>query len=174
MAADGDDAFDPRLLLGVLERHRVSYVVIGGLARVLQGTDEVTSGVDICPQRRAENLERLDAALAELGAAPVAALIAPERAVEAQSAADAVLRRDTPAGVVQVVSVPEGTRGGWNDLRLHANRESLGDGLRVPVASLDDLVRMSAALDREQDVAVRSQLRRLVELERGRDVGLDL
>ena len=173
MAADSDDAFDPRGLLQVLERHRVAYVVIGALARVLHGTDEVTGGVDVCPQRRAENLERLDAALAELGAAPVATLIAPERA-DPQPAADAVIRRETEAGVVQVVAVPEGTRGGWNDLRLHANRASLGDGLRVPVASLDDLVRMSAALDREQDVAVRGQLRRLVELERGRDVGLDL
>ena len=83
-----------------------------------------------------------------------------------------MLRRDTQAGVLQVVAVPAGTRGGWNDLRRHASRESLGGGLRVPVASQDDLVRMSAALNREQEVAVRSQLRRLVELEPGRDLGL--
>ena len=68
------DGFDPRGILTSLERHRVNFVLIGALARVLQGTDEVTGGVDICPQRRAENLERLDAALAELGAAPVSEL----------------------------------------------------------------------------------------------------
>ncbi len=106
MAADAGAEFDPRGLLQVLERHRVAYVVIGALARVLHGTDEVTGGVDICPQRRGENLERLDAALAELGAAPVSSLIAPERA-DPQTAGGAVIRRDTHAGVLQVVAVPE-------------------------------------------------------------------
>lgn len=145
-------------MLAALERHRVNYVVIGAVARVLHGTDEVTSGLDICPQRRDENLERLDAALAELEAAPVAGEV---------RGGEAVVARETRAGRLQLVAVPEGTRGGWEDLRRRANREALGDGLRASVASLDDLVRMSAALDRDQDAAVRMQLRRLVELDRG-------
>jgi hypothetical protein len=152
-----DDRFDPRAILAALERQRVSYVVIGALARVLHGTDEVTSGVDVCPQRRDENLERLDAALRDLEAAPVADEIRD---------GEAVVARETRCGLVQIVAVPEGTRGGWDDLRRHANREALGEGLRAPVASLDDLLRMSAALDRERDAAARLQLRRLVELDR--------
>jgi hypothetical protein len=152
------DRFDPRAMIAALERHRVNFVVIGAVARVLHGTDEVTGGLDVCPQRRDENLERLDAALGELDAAGVAG--------EVRGGA-AVIRRDTRAGQLQVVPVPAGTRGGWEDLRRRANREALGDGLRASVASLDDLVRMSAALDREGDAAVRLQLRRLVELDRG-------
>jgi hypothetical protein len=155
MAAD--DRFEPRAILGALERRRVNYVVIGALARVLQGTDEVTGGVDVCPQRRDENLERLDAALRDLDAAPVA---------DDVRAGEALIARETLAGLVQVVPTPEGTRGGWDDLRRHANREALGDGLRAPVGSLDDLLRMSAALAGERDLAVRPQLQRLLELER--------
>jgi hypothetical protein len=37
----------------------VSSVVIGGLARVARGSDEVTRGVDICPSLLPANLARL-------------------------------------------------------------------------------------------------------------------
>jgi len=39
--------FDPYALLEALERHRVGYVVIGGFARVVQGSGELTRGLDI-------------------------------------------------------------------------------------------------------------------------------
>src|SRR5206468_2007827 len=60
--------FDPYTLLGVLERQRVHYVVIGALGRVLHGTDEITDGLDIVPYIREENLQRLETALGELHA----------------------------------------------------------------------------------------------------------
>jgi hypothetical protein len=78
--------FDPRAVLAALERHRVNSVVIGAVARVLDGTDEVANGLDVCPQRRDENLDRLDAALAELEAQPVA---------QAVQAGEAVIPRST-------------------------------------------------------------------------------
>ena len=40
----------------------------GGFARVIQGTEEITRGLDIVPSTRPENVRRLDAALRELGA----------------------------------------------------------------------------------------------------------
>src|SRR4051794_2814193 len=61
-------SFDPYGILQALERHRVKYVLIGGFARVLRGTEELTRGVDIAPAPRADNLRRLDAALEEIGA----------------------------------------------------------------------------------------------------------
>src|SRR5437868_2010396 len=61
-------AFDPRGLLAALDRHRVAYIIVGAFGRVVQGADEVTRGIDIVPSTREENLRRLDAALAELGA----------------------------------------------------------------------------------------------------------
>jgi hypothetical protein len=69
--ADPSPSFDPRGLLATLDRHRVSYIVVGAFARVVQGADEVTRGVDIVPSMREENLRRLDAALEELDAEAV-------------------------------------------------------------------------------------------------------
>ncbi len=60
--------FDPYGLLQALDRHRVIYVVIGGFARVIQGTEEITRGLDIVPSTRRQNLELLSAALDEVGA----------------------------------------------------------------------------------------------------------
>ena len=60
--------FDPYALLAALERRRVAYVLIGGFARVIQGTDELTQGLDLAPSLRAENLSRLGLALTELEA----------------------------------------------------------------------------------------------------------
>src|SRR5437016_4361077 len=60
--------FDPYTLLQALDQQRVTYIVIGGFARVLQGTEEITRGLDIVPSTRPENLRRLDAALGVLDA----------------------------------------------------------------------------------------------------------
>jgi hypothetical protein len=53
-----EGAFDPESVLASLERENVRYVVIGGLAAVLQGSPLFTQDVDICPARDRENLER--------------------------------------------------------------------------------------------------------------------
>jgi hypothetical protein len=59
--------FDPRAILAALERNYVSYVLIGGFARVIRGTDELTDGVDVCPSRKPDNLEALASIPHELG-----------------------------------------------------------------------------------------------------------
>ena len=53
------ERFDPYVILAALERRRVSYVLIGGFARILQGTEETTQGLDLCPSLRVENVRRL-------------------------------------------------------------------------------------------------------------------
>ena len=55
--ADTRPRFDPYGVLQALDRQRVKYVVVGGFARVLQGTEEITRGIDIVPSARADNLE---------------------------------------------------------------------------------------------------------------------
>jgi hypothetical protein len=151
--------FDPLGLLATLERQRVAYVVIGGLARVIQGTDEVTRGVDIVPSTRPDNLRKLSAALDELGAGNV----------EVSTAEPVSVR--TSRGELRVVPLPTGTRG-YDDLRRAATREPLGQGLRPAVASKGDLARMLSALGRDEDAEKLRQLRRLIELERELGVGL--
>ncbi len=60
--------FDPESILAALEREGVRYVVIGGLAAVLQGSPVFTEDVDICPDRDRENLARLARALRNVAA----------------------------------------------------------------------------------------------------------
>jgi hypothetical protein len=137
--------------------------VIGSLARVLQGSDEVARGVDICPQRKGENFDRLTKALERLGARPANAL-GSELDLE-PLAANESLSFATDAGLLRVVPLPAGTRGGWDDLRRGSQREALGGGLRVPVASLNDLLRMEAALARPDHAHILAQLWQLQEFE---------
>lgn len=166
--ADPEPRFDPYGLLQALDRHRVTYIVVGGFARVVQGTEEITRGLDIVPSNREENLRRLAVALQEVDArcADGRDLTIQEDTIVAQP----VLDLATDFGELKVVPEPAGTRG-YDDLRRAANREPLGRGVRPSVASVGDLARMVSALGDEERVPQLLQLRRLVELELVRDRG---
>jgi hypothetical protein len=154
-------AFDPYDVFEALDRERVSYVVVGAFARVVHGSAETTRGLDIVPSLREENLRRLARALAELGATgPRGEPLQPD----ALASADATAAQ-TQAGDVRIVPAPWGTRG-YDDLRIRAFRENLGRGIRPPIASVVDCVRMLAASERELDQERLQRLRRLMELER--------
>jgi hypothetical protein len=162
--------FDPYALLQALDRHRVTYIVIGGFARIVQGTEEITHGLDIVPSTREENLRRLDAALREIDAKRTDGR---DASLESTAlAAQPVQGLTTRYGELKIVPEPAGTRG-YDDLRRAATRESIGRGLRPSVASIGDLARMAAALGREQDVEPLRQLRYLRELERSLVRGIE-
>lgn len=160
--AEASERFNPYAIMRALQDARVDYVLIGGLARVIQGSDETTDGFDLVPSRRLPNLRRLDTALQRLGA----------RGAEGSLSQALVGEPETPASVscaaggVVVVLEPAGTRG-YEDLRRRATRAPLGEGLRPLVAVPGDLVRMLEALGRPRDELVADALRRIVELDRG-------
>jgi transcriptional regulator with XRE-family HTH domain len=164
------EQFDPYALLQALDRHRVTYVLIGGFARIVQGTEEPTHGLDLTPAMREQNLERLERALREIDARR-----ADGRALtldEATLAARPVHELDTRYGELKLVAQPAGTRG-YDDLRRAASREPLGHGVRPSVASVGDLARMLAALGDETRLPQLMQLRRITELERTRSRGIE-
>jgi hypothetical protein len=136
--------------------------VIGGFARIVQGTEEMTYGLDVVPSTRPENVRRLDAALREIEARRPGgrSLTIDENTIAAQP----VLQFQTEHGELKIVPEPAGTRG-FDDLRRAANREPLGRGLRPRVAWIGDLARMVSALGDEERIPQLMQLRRLVELE---------
>jgi hypothetical protein len=155
--------FDPYALLAALERRRVTYIVIGAFARIIRAADELTDGLDIAPSLRNENLDRLEGALADLGAQRTdgRSLALGEEAI----AAEPLIRLRSPQGELGVVPEPAGTRRGYDDLRRAATREHLGRGLRPAVASTADLARMLAALGHDVDLAKLQAIRHLAELE---------
>ena len=165
-----DEVFDPIAVLQALDRQRVTYIVVGGLGRVIHGSDEITDGIDIVPSTREENLRRLSLALEDLEARRPDG----KRPVLAEDLGrQPVLALETEAGELKIVAEPTGTRG-YDDLRRAANREPLGHGLRPSVASIGDHARMLAALDRERDREPLCTLRRLIELEHQLHRGLTI
>ena len=153
--------FDPHRVLRALDRHGVTYIVIGALGRVIHGSDELTDGVDVVPAANEKNLRRFALALDELNVRHVdGKAVSVEHLARRQ-----VLEFQTDAGELKIVPQPAGSRG-YGDLRWRANRESIGHGLRPAVASIDDHARMLAALDRPQDRPPLRALRRLIELQR--------
>jgi hypothetical protein len=154
--------FDPYAILEALERERVSYILIGGLARVIEGSDELTRGVDLTPSTRPENLRRLEAGLGSLDARRRDGRTLSLDELDTTP----VLALESEYGEINVVAVPDGTRG-YDDLRRAVRREPIGRGLRVSVASPGDLVRMLSALGREQDTLRIETMQRVVERDRG-------
>jgi hypothetical protein len=140
-------------------------VEVGGLARVLQGADEITSDVDICPQDRPENMRRLDQALGSVHGG------------ERETADPQVREYSTDAGELSVVFEPTGIERGYGGLRLQARREPIGQGLRVQVADVPDLIRNLESLGRELDTSRAQHMREMVDIERalgrGRGPGME-
>jgi hypothetical protein len=156
-------AFDPYAMLEALDRERVTYVVIGGFARVVHGSAETTRGLDIVPSLREENLRRLGRALEALEARG-----RDRRRIDQGSLASSEpIEARTHAGELKLVPKPWGTRG-YDDLRIRSFRENLGRGARPAIASIVDCVRMLEASGRGRDKERLERLRRLMELERQR------
>jgi hypothetical protein len=161
-----EQRFDPYATLEALEGRRVAYVLIGGFARVVQGTEELTRGLDLTPSLHGDNLKRLSLALDDLEAERLDGK--PAALGAATIRAEPVIELRTRGGQVKIVPAPAGTRAGYDDLRRAASRQPLGRGLQPLVASISDLARMAAALAREQDMTPLRQLRILADLDRGR------
>jgi len=138
----------------VLQRHGVLYVLIGGLAATLHGSPTRTADSDICPERSPANLDRLAAALRELHARIRTEGVVGGLAFACDAkffATVALANLVTDAGDLDVAFEPTGTRG-YEDLAAHAVVMDL-DGLEVPVASLEDVIRSKTAADRPKDRA---------------------
>jgi hypothetical protein len=150
-------------LLEVLDRHKVSYVLIGGLAAVYHGSPFPTEDADIAPQTDRANLERLADALFELQArirtdAEPSGL--PFTCDADSLAACNILNLTTTAGDLDLAFEPAGTAG-YDDLRRDATRTDLY-GVPVQIASLADVIRSKQAANRPKDQRVLPTLREIL------------
>jgi hypothetical protein len=160
--------FKPEGIFRVLSRHKVRYVLIGGLAATLHGSNLRTGDVDICPARDRENLNRLGRAMKQLRAR----VRAPDAPEGLSFAADArffervqICNLVTKYGDLDISFQPSGTAG-FDELAAHAVSYRLGK-LVVPTASLDDLIRSKEAANRPKDHQTLPALRTLrLETER--------
>jgi hypothetical protein len=159
--------FDPERIVTALARHGVRYVLVGALAARLQGFPRLTADADITPATDNDNLERLAAALRELGARVYTKSV-PEGLLFDVSA-DGLGRAElwnlvTSAGRLDIVFRPAGTRG-YEDLDRAAVRFKVF-GVELHAASLRDIVRSKKAADRPQDRQDVAVLREMLRRER--------
>jgi hypothetical protein len=161
--------FQPEQIFLTLADHDVEYVVVGMLAATLHGSPLRTGDADICPSTNAANLERLASALTEMDPR-VRGLVDPlDPAGEAPFPCDAArlakergsLLLSTRYGDLDIVFRPDGTAG-YEDLVLNVVRYDLGNGLLVPVASLEDVIRSKTAAGRPKDLYALPTLRALL------------
>jgi hypothetical protein len=143
-------AFDPIRAFRALKKGGVRFVVIGGFAGRIWGSPTVTNDVDICYARDRGNLERLVAALSSLharlrGAPENIPFLLDARTLEAGDHFTLV----TDAGNLDCLGIPAGS-GGYEDLSAAAIDFEI-EKMKIPVASLEDLIAMKRAAGRPKD-----------------------
>lgn len=163
-----DRPFVPKEILRALVRHRVDFVLIGGLAGIARGSAYPSFDVDIAYARDSENLERLAAALRDLnvklrGAPPDIPFL-----LDAET-----LRRgahftfETPYGSFDILDRPDGSPP-YAELKAAAGDAIEFEGEHIHVASIDDLIAMKEASDRSKDKRMALEYRVLADEIRAR------
>jgi hypothetical protein len=155
--------FQPHLVLDALRRHNVQFIIIGGLAGNILGSDSITHDLDVCYKRDDANLHALARALREVGARLRGAPEGLPFILDAQTLENGDrFTFETIGGAFDCLGTPAGTKG-YDD--LYASTwifELRGNALRV--CSLDDLIRMKKAADRTKDRIELEQLYVLKQL----------
>jgi hypothetical protein len=165
---------DVAAIVDVLNRHRVKYVVIGGVAgaawALSEGVDLLpTEDIDVTPEAGRANLQRLSAALKELDARVRSDAV--PSGLPFDHDGESLAKGQTwnlicRHGPIDISIRPSGT-GGYDDLADRARVVAV-QGIDTPLADLADIIRSKRAADRPKD---RLTLPGLEEALRRRDLG---
>ena len=160
--------FDPLPILGALVRHRVDFVLAGGLAGVVLGSAYQTGDVDIVYERSNANLEQLVGALRELGAALRGAPKDLPFQLDARTlAAGRNFTFDTHFGSLDILGDPAGAPR-YDVLRESSKMYDIG-GVTIAVSSIDHLIAMKDAAGRPKDKLMVSEYKLLADEIRRRE-----
>lgn len=164
---DDEVVFELPALLAALLRHRVRFVVIGGVAANAHGSTTATLDLDICYSRQATDLEGLAAALRELKVTLRGADRDLPFRIDARTLRNGLnFTFRTEYGAFDCLGDASGYT--FDVLAPNAHSTTIG-GVEVLVASLDDLIRMKRAAGRLKDLVEIENLSKLREVreERG-------
>jgi hypothetical protein len=145
---------DPQRIFATLERHGVDFTVIGGFAVIAHGHVRATKDVDVLAAQDKENLRRLAAAFAELGARlrGVDAHLLPVDPTNPDDLGNgANWTLETDAGWLDYMSeIPGGLP--YDEIRAGSTVIEIR-GVRLRVVGLAHLVRLKRAAGRPRDLA---------------------
>ncbi len=142
---------DVERIFAALDAHAVEYVVVGGIAVQVHGHVRMTNDVDLIPSPTPENLTRLADALTELDA----------RVLNPGSEHMKIDKRMLPRATLWQLSTRHGDIDVLHDAPGAAPFPQLRERALVivpgehpiPIAGLDDLIKMKRATGRPEDLA---------------------
>ena len=144
-------------IASVLNRHGVRYVVIGAFAAIAQRAPiDPTRDIDVTPELARENLQRLSAALKELDARIRTDAVEgglPFDHDGASLAKAAMWNLVCRLGEFDISFRPAGFEDGYQGLAKRAHRMRI-EGVEVPIADLEDVIRSKEAAGRPKDLRV--------------------
>ena len=156
----------------ILNQEKVDYVVLGGFAANVHGSPITTRDLDVIPDRRRENLERLGRALIRMNAMirtsgePVPTKIDGPFLDKMPY----MLNLVTDFGDLDLTFTPAGRAGEYVGWKSNATPALIDDGLTIYVASLDDIIDSKRSANRAKDhvalpylESLRDELRRQSE-----------
>ena len=155
-------ATDPgrEALLGVLTRHEVLFVLIGGAAIQSHGRRHDTLDIDLAPSTDPDNLARLAAALNELDCRLITnpsdttawVRLPPGYFTPRSLLAATVWNLSTHHGQLDLCFAPAGFPNGFAELEPRATRLTVaGTAITARVAALDDVHESKRQADRPKD-----------------------
>jgi len=147
---------DFEAILRVLCGHGTDFIVVGGVAAVLEGAPLNTFDLDIVHSRDAENVARLLAALRALDA--VYRTNRQLRPGESHLSSPGHQRLITRLGPLDVLGHIGRSRG-YQELLPHTVEADLGGGFAVRVLNLETLIAVKEDLGRDKDLAALPTMR---------------
>ena len=152
-------------ILATLAAHKVDFIIVGGVAAVLQGAPIATFDLDIVHSRASANIERLLQALGELEAyyrGQGTRRLQPDATHLASPGHQLLLTVHGPLDLLGAIGA-----GRTYEALLGATDEVTLEALRLRVLGLPALIESKEEAGREKDRAVLAILRRTLE-ERGK------
>lgn len=160
-----DAAFRFLHILEVLARHDVEFIVVGGVAAILEGAPVSTFDLDVVVRPTVEDRDRLLEALRELNARyldPAGRLILPDRAKLDMMRLHRLVTDSGPLDVLE--SIGHGST--YSDLLGETEIYEISD-LRVRTLRLGMIIRSKEEANRDKDQATLPILRRTLRLKSG-------
>lgn len=146
----------------ILSERSVQFIVVGGVAAVLNGAPVQTFDIDLVYAREAENIARLLQVLREIKAV---FRVQPDRRLrpnKSHLAGRGHLNLLTNYGPVDLLATI-GDNLGYRDLLPHTSEMEIEDGVRIRVLDLETIISLKEQLASDKDLAVLPILRQTLK-----------